>query len=103
MQTHRLKTKSCYFKDIASDRKSFEVRKNDRYFKAGDILILIELSERKLDLNIQGRESEYETGAVKSARISYVLSHEQFPEGIELGYCVLGLIHIYDHTVNQAI
>lgn len=42
MAIHRLKTWPCYFVEVISGRKNFEVRKNDRGFKTGDLLDLIE-------------------------------------------------------------
>ena len=42
MATHRLKTWPCYFEEVISGRKSFEVRKNDRDFRTGDLLELVE-------------------------------------------------------------
>jgi len=40
MKTHMLKIHSQYFYDVKSGRKTFEIRKNDRLFKAGDLLFL---------------------------------------------------------------
>ena len=37
---HKLKILPEYFIDIVEGRKTFEVRKNDRDYKVGDILIL---------------------------------------------------------------
>lgn len=40
--THTLKTASQYFQAVFNGQKSFEIRKNDREFKEGDIVILEE-------------------------------------------------------------
>lgn len=40
MKVIPLKTKPQYFEMQLSDKKNFEVRKNDRSFKVGDILCL---------------------------------------------------------------
>ena len=40
--THHLKILPCYFREVASGNKTFELRKNDRDFKSGDSLILQE-------------------------------------------------------------
>ena len=37
---HELKIYPKYFEDVISGKKTFEVRKNDRKFNIGDILIL---------------------------------------------------------------
>ena len=39
---HELKLSTNYFPDVISGKKSFEVRKNDRPFKVGDLLALNE-------------------------------------------------------------
>jgi len=39
---HDLKTWPLYFAAVSSGKKTFEIRKNDRDFKVGDILILKE-------------------------------------------------------------
>ncbi|WP_270745219.1 DUF3850 domain-containing protein [Lactococcus petauri] len=40
MKTHELKLDVKYFDDVKNGTKNFEIRKNDRDFKVGDILIL---------------------------------------------------------------
>ena len=40
MKVHNLKIKPQYFKDVVSGIKTFEVRKNDRNFKVGDLMVL---------------------------------------------------------------
>lgn len=40
MRIHELKITEPYFSDVAFGSKNFEIRKNDRDFKVGDILIL---------------------------------------------------------------
>ena len=41
-KVHELKILPKFFKDVLSDNKTFELRKNDRDFKVGDSLILKE-------------------------------------------------------------
>lgn len=41
---HQLKCDSKFFEDVASRKKTFEVRKNDRDFNVGDFLALNELT-----------------------------------------------------------
>lgn len=87
MSEHTLKTLERYWDAVADGRKTFEVRKNDRAFQTGDILVL-----EKWDND--GRYYRTEPGdAFKPMklrkRITYLLQGGQF--GIEPGYCVLGL------------
>lgn len=42
MNKHYLKTVQPYFDAIDQGLKTFEIRKNDRDFKVGDILVLLE-------------------------------------------------------------
>ena len=41
-KVHKLKIESQYFNDILNNKKRFEIRKNDRGFKVGDRVHLIE-------------------------------------------------------------
>lgn len=40
MATHYLKCWEMYFDPIAEGRKTFEIRKNDRDYQTGDVLVL---------------------------------------------------------------
>lgn len=40
--THELKILKEYFNEVFNENKTFEIRKNDRDYKVGDILILKE-------------------------------------------------------------
>lgn len=77
--THELKILPKYFDDVFWQRKQFEVRRHDRDFKVGDILILKEW--------ISGTQSY--SGRSISIPIKYILPGGKF--GIEEGYCILGL------------
>ena len=79
MATHELKTWSEYYTNILLGEKTFEVRKNDRDFQKGDILILKEWNN---EIN------EY-TGKSIVRTVGYILHGGQF--GIEDGYCVMQL------------
>lgn len=79
--THELKTETKYFNEVISGNKNFELRKNDRGFKKGDYLLLIDFD----------KEKQESTGRSFYKTISYVL--ESAPEfGLQEGYCILSLI-----------
>ncbi|MCX7610250.1 MAG: DUF3850 domain-containing protein [Ignavibacterium sp.] len=40
MAVHKLKIYPEFFKEVCSGKKTFEIRKNDRGFQVGDILLL---------------------------------------------------------------
>lgn len=73
---HELKLAKMYFIDVATGRKSFELRKNDRGFKIGDGV--------RLNEYVDG----HETGRWITADIIYIL--EDYT-GLEEGYCILGI------------
>lgn len=70
MKIHKLKLISDYYDDSARGIKNFEIRKNDRDFKVGDILELREWS------CIDGK-GEY-TDNVHWKIITYILDDEQY-------------------------
>lgn len=94
-RTHKLKTQHDYWEAVLSGDKRFEVRKNDRGFQSGDIVIL-----EKLKPGIYA-EYEYDHGdqngfnrkpLALTFRIGWMLTGGQF--GVEPGYVVFGLVDI---------
>ena len=78
MGTHHLKILPEYFLQVAIGNKTFELRKNDRDFKVGDIIFLEEW------------DNEY-TGRVLELEITYILSNFK---GLEEGYVILSVSFI---------
>lgn len=81
---HELKIKPQYYEDIKIGIKPFEIRKNDRDFKLGDILILNEYS---LDDSGAGTYN----GHSLIVRVTYLLND---PEYCKEGYVILGIIPV---------
>ena len=77
---HVLKVWTPYWDALASGAKNFEVRRDDRGFLQGDILVL-----RKSD-------GEGFLGGELRRRVSYILPGGQF--GIEHGFVVMGLQNV---------
>jgi hypothetical protein len=77
--THDLKTWPEFFRAVQQKKKEFEVRKNDRDFKVGDVLHLREWSPEMLDY----------TGFSTTRTVTYILRGGQF--GIAPDYVVMGL------------
>ena len=79
MTKHILKLQEEFYDAVLNGVKTFEVRKADRDYKVGDTLIL----------------SCYKGGEClqKSCRryITYILRHEDFPDGVPEGYVILGI------------
>lgn len=75
-KVHELKLSAMYFDDVVTAKKNFELRKNDRGFKTGDILRLNEC--------VSGKE----TGRYIEADIIYILENYS---GLQENYCILGI------------
>jgi ASC-1-like (ASCH) protein len=76
---HLLKILPEYFEEVVKGNKTFEVRKNDRGFKVGEILILAEYCTTMQSF----------TGRVIEKKVTYILEGGSF--GVEKGFVVMGL------------
>ena len=74
---HELKIYPKYFEDVISGKKKFEIRKNDRKYRVGDILKLKEWD----NIKYSGREAR--------AEVIYLID-DKFA-GIQPGYVVMGI------------
>lgn len=79
MSVHELKTWPVFFREINTRRKTVEVRKNDRGFQVGDVLLLREYSPTM----------DVYTGALCRRTVTHIVAGGQF--GIESGYVVMSL------------
>jgi len=77
-KVHELKTWPMFFRWVANGDKPFEIRKNDRNFGYGDILVLREWSP---DLKT------YTAATPLRMLVTYVYEGP----GVEAGYCVMGI------------
>ena len=80
MQEHELKTWPAFFADLKTGQKTFELRKNDRNFQVGDLLILREYYP----------EEDRYTGCKCKRKITHVLRYAP-SFGLEVGYAVLSI------------
>ena len=89
MKVHKLKIWPEFFRRILLGHKKFEVRKNDRDYKKGDVLHLYEYNPH----------TRQYSGSVIGVKVEYILYGGQF--GIEEGYCVMSLADWYrDNTLD---
>ncbi len=80
---HRLKISPKYLNDILDGSKKFELRKDDRNFKVGDVLKLKEW-----------KDDHFTRNYVK-VKVYYKLSDcPQF--GLMDGYCILGIGNVFE-------
>jgi len=97
MTLHELKIASAYYDAVLRDYKTFEVRRDDRDFKVGDTLILIEVEDVAHLVDGVPTIVAEPTGRKRiSAEVQYILRHEDFPVGICKGYCILGLRNVHE-------
>lgn len=80
-QVHQIRIATTYFEDAASGKKPFELRKNDRNYKEGDILEMMEFKD--------GRN----TGRTIRKVVTYLLENYS---GLQDGYCIMGIKAIDD-------
>ncbi len=78
-KVHQIRIGESFFEDACSNIKSFELRKNDRGYKEGDILELMEFAD--------GRN----TGRMARKLVTYIL--EDYT-GLEDGFCIMATLLI---------
>jgi len=86
---HELKILPKYFIEVVSSTKRFEIRKNDRNFKVGDILILKEWEGRYL-------------GPECIVYVDFLLKDTDF-EGLASDLCVMSITvrHLNDSRLTK--
>lgn len=89
MQHHDLKTDPEVFCHSLSGKKGFEIRWNDRDFKEGDTVRLIETKYSGKEMNrIKNPQPLKCTGREINRRISYVLHSNNY--GLKDGWVIFG-------------
>lgn len=80
---HALKIEKKYFEAVASGNKTFELRKNDRYFAVGDFLALNEVTRE-----INSTADTVYTGRCCLVEVDYILDSEVY---LQPGYVCLAI------------
>lgn len=83
---HEQKTWPEYFQEVQKGNKTFEIRKNDRDFKKGDILHLKEFEPMRSTIS---NPNDGYTGRELKAEVTYIITEPCF--GIELGTCIMSI------------
>ena len=81
MKKHELKILPQYFCDVWSGIKTFELRKDDRDYQCGDILVLREW------------DGENYTGSAICVKVTYILKNAG-KYGLKDGYVIMGIRHL---------
>lgn len=90
---HELKIWPSYFEAVLNGTKTFEIRKDDRQFSVGDILVLMEYEPGVIDYSVVPeviKESRY-TGRVINKEISYIFKGGMPRCGFRKDYAIIGL------------
>ena len=90
MKIHELKILPQYFNAVIEGEKTFELRKDDRGFKVGDVLMLKEFSLNEKYETIEGAET-YFSGRKILREINYILKDVSEKMGLEKDYAILGI------------
>ncbi len=82
---HEIKCLPQYFEETAAGRKCFEIRKNDRGYKVGDLLAINEYDGEKY------------TGRTMLLSVDFIMDPNEVMT-CSLGYVVMGIhrLHIHD-------
>lgn len=97
MTTHSLKTWPSYWIAVKEGRKRFEVRRHDRDFAVGDMLLLRMWDPSAKPVGGYVRDTERQWNSLESleevartikARVTYVMTGGRF--GIDEHHCVIG-------------
>ncbi len=91
---HCYKTVNPHFKEVWEGRKTFEIRKFDREVnpKVGDIIRLDEYHDL-------GNRGVYGRGVIR-AQVLHILTHEDFPEGLQPGYGCMS-IEVFERVLED--
>ena len=82
MKLHVLKIKDEYLSEIYCGRKTFELRKDDRDYKVGDLIHFVDTNGDEVDTKEFNKGNLYE--------ITYILRN--VPEyGLQDGYAILSI------------
>ena len=86
MKLHELKIKHEYLVEIALGNKTFELRKNDRDYRVGDLIRFIDIKQSNSDKHDCDIYIDEDT----LYKITYIL--KDVPEyGLDKDYCILGI------------
>lgn len=87
MAVHELKTDSDVFQAVVKGDKTFEIRRNDRDFQVGDLLVLHETVSTGAEM-AAGAPLEY-TGGECLVRVDYIMNGPIY--GLIDGWCVMSI------------
>lgn len=84
-KTHQLKTTTSKWAKY-NDQFFWTIRENDRDFKVGDVCLFQEV---KMEDGRQVYTNEWTV-----AKITRILLHVDFPQGLQKGYCIMDMFKL---------
>lgn len=82
--THDIKCWPRYYYKIETGQKTYELRKNDRDYQTGDLLLIQEFQP----------DTQQYTGRHHLQQVSHILHGPAF--GLKKGYCIMSLRRVSD-------
>lgn len=92
MTTHSIELYEEFYDAVLNGIKTFEIRKADRDYKVGDTLQMTLMKNTGKVALATGRPiyEKCETQRFKAV-ITYILTHDMFPQGVPEGYVVMAI------------
>ena len=93
MTVHQMKLNDCYFDAVDNGIKTYEIRKDDRGFRVGDVLKIYRVNDNGLYVSNDGAYASNDRSGLKPIQVTvkYILTHDDFPDGIPEGYVVMSI------------
>lgn len=92
MTVHELKLDDRFYDAVWNELKTCEIRRNDEDFKVGDTLVMRRYFPKTGTYGEYREEMSPDSYPIKEriiATVTHILTHDDFPEGINEGYVVL--------------
>ncbi len=94
MAIHELKTDPAFYHACYMNDLSFQLRKNDRGYEVGDLIVLRETMYTGEEMQQQGKPLKY-TGLYMAYLITYVLCGPRL--GLASDWCILSITPMSDY------
>lgn len=91
MTRHELKINPRWFDAVKNGVKKCEIRKDDREFAVGDTLHLREICPGQFSEAPNGQMVQCYTNRTVDVRVTHIVTHGDFPDGIPDGYSILSI------------
>ena len=93
MTRHQMKLNDRYYDAVANGTKTFEIRKDDRGFRVGDVLELYRVNDNGLYVSNDGTYASNDRSGLRpiQVKVTYILTHNDFPAGIPEGFVVMSI------------